>query len=184
MAGLRIIIKGAAYCDWSETWLNRSTNYKGEDQYFNEIIYLFGSKNGEPKKVEAGVYTYAFLCFLTAGLPSSVDAKNGSISYSVQAILDIPWRMNVFAFKSFTICENLDLNLYPDLKMPCEEEYVANSCFLLPSQPVLLEASIPYSGYSCGDTINVAIKVINNSNKPVPRVKIELLRRIKYTFLG
>ena len=175
---------GTAGCEWRELGFFRNTTYKGQLQYLSDKIYLFGRKNGEPKRIRAGVHTYRFSRFLPSELPYSVDVKHGSICYSVKSILDIPWKLDVCTFKRFTICENLDLNLYPDLKMPCEEEYVSKLCCLLRSKPVFLEASIPYSGYTCGDTINVAIKVINNSNETVPGVKIELLRRIKYSFRG
>lgn len=161
---------------------SHSTTHRGLEQYLDEISYLFGSKDGESMLIEAGVHTYNFSCFLPLDLPCSVIANNGSVRYIVEAYLHVTNEVDGKMDREFTICRKDDLNLYQDLKMPCEKEDMACFCCRLFScQPLLLEASIPYSGYIPGDTINVAIKVINKSNATVPKCQIELVQKIKYT---
>ena len=143
---------------------------------------MFGDKDVEAEKIEAGFHTYSFSCFLPPELPYSVEAAHGSIRYKVDANLDIPWGVDDKMVKEFTICRHDNLNLYPDLKIPCQGEDMKTFCCLFcESEPLLFEASIPYSGYTPGDTIDVAIKVHNKSNETVPRCQIELLRNIMYT---
>ena len=183
MAGLRITIKGFAKCEFTEHFGRNSTTYEQQEDYLNFLSYLFGTMDGEPKKIEAGVYTYRFSCFLPLELPYSVEAAHGYIRYKVEVNLDIPWGFDDKKVERITILSHDDLNLYPDLKMPCQDEDLGSLCCrFYETDPPLLEASIPYSGYTCGDTINVAIKVINDTNEILSGVKIELLRRTKFVY--
>lgn len=156
--------------------------YRGRKEYLSTIHYLFGRKDGEAEKIEAGVHTYSFSCFLPPELPYSVEVAHGSIRYKVEANLDIPWGIDDKMIKNFTICRHDDLNCSPQLKIPCQGEDMETFCCLFcESEPLLFEASIPHSGYTLGETIDVLIKIINKSNATVSRCKIELLRNIKYT---
>ena len=156
--------------------------YEGLEQYMNFTTFLFGSKDGESIIIEAGVNHYSFSCILPLELPYSVETTHGSIRYKVEANLDISWGLCAKMIKEFTICRHDDLNLYRELAIPCEKEVTRTFCCLFcESKPVLLEVSIPHSGYIPGDTINVAIRIINKSNRTVSKCKIELIRNTKYT---
>ncbi|CAO1394649.1 unnamed protein product [Diamesa hyperborea] len=163
--------------------LHEAKKCKGSEKYLENITYLFGSKDGESMTIEAGIRIYSFSYKLPSDLPYSIKKFCGFIRYTVKATLDIPWRFNVYDFKDFKICQNDDLNLYPDLKIPSEKQYEAKMCCLIQPKPLFFEASIPYTGYICGDTINVAINLINDRNYTL-RVKIELVQKTTYTFRG
>lgn len=183
---MRLAIEGAAKCKWKEqirTSDGSSTvTYRGSEQYLNNVSFLFGAKGGVSERIEAGVHTYSFSCFLPFELPSSYEAARGSIRYKVYAILDIPWGVDANTENEFTVLRHDDLNLQPDLKLPCQEEDIKTFCCLFcKSKPMLLEASIPHSGYIPGDTVNVAIKVINQSNKKILRCQLELYQFTKCT---
>ena len=183
--GLRLTIKGAAKCEWKDKKKNQENlymvPYQGQEQYLNQITYLFGCKGGKPEKLEAGVHTYCFLCFLPPELPYSVEAEFGYIRYKVVVDLEIPWGLDEKTVQRFAIRRHDDLNLYRDLKMTSKAEVVKTFCELFfASKSMLLEASIPYIGYIPGHAINVAIKVINETYKTVRKCQIQLIRNTLY----
>lgn len=185
-AGFCLTIEGAAKCKWSEQRGSGKSSYtvilRGKEQFLNSISYLFGSPDGESQKIEAGVHTYNFSCFLPHELPYSVEAAYGSIRYKVDANLDIPWGIDEKGVQEFTVCRYDDLNYYPDLKVPCQgEDMKTFCCMFCESDPLMFEVSIPYSGYTPGAAIDVAVKINNKTTTTVPRCQIELVKNTLYT---
>lgn len=68
--------------------------------------------------VEPGSYSYNFHCNLPTNLPSSLEAQNGHIRYTVRVVLDRPiLHMNQQFAKLVTVIKPLDLNAEPALQV-------------------------------------------------------------------
>ena len=130
--------------------------------------------------IEAGIRTFSFSFVLPNNLPYSVEESHGSVRYSVGAHLIVINEVDGNMVRNFTICRKDDLNLYPDLKKQWQKEDKGTLSALF-CAPLLLEVSIPHSGYIPGDTINVAVKLTNKSFSTVPKCLLEFIRNIKYT---
>lgn len=115
-------------------------------------------------------------------LPTSFEAKHGSIRYLINVVIDRPWKFDLTYKNAFTVLKQLDLNYEnPALKIPTKMEIVKTFyCFLCKSKPLYMAASIPVSGYVCGQNIVVSIEMNNESNINVDDVKISLKKIIYY----
>lgn len=132
--------------------------------------------------MSAGVHRFDFQYQLPASLPASLKATRGSIRYSFEACLDIPWRFNEEFKSEFTVVRNDDLNKLPELKLPCEKgEIKTFCCYSCKSGPFTMTVIIPYSGYISGQAIPVTVKYDNQSSVQVKRTKINFIQKITYT---
>ncbi|CAO1341761.1 unnamed protein product [Diamesa tonsa] len=141
--GFFLTIEGSAEVDWSEREPLLKTIYKGNERYFNYKSYILGSEDGESMTIEPCDRTFKFTYVLPSNLPYSVKKQHGYIRYKVKATLDIPWSLNIDAEKIFKICQNVDLNLYPNLKIPYESSHIAQ-CGLNSDKPSFFKVSIPH----------------------------------------
>ena len=69
----------------------------------------------ETKDLGPGTYTYPFQFQLPAGIPASFDSSVGRVKYRVQAIVDIPWHLDIKTKTPFLVSGLLDLNLWPEM---------------------------------------------------------------------
>ena len=143
---------------------------------------MFGAENADPIVVPAGVNKYGFTCKLPPQLPASFETPHGSIHYTIQTVLDVPWDSQIKSETKFTVMSEVDLNLQPELKTPCEsEEIVQFCCLFCKSDPLVVTVTIPFSGYTPGQHINVIINYNNKSTVEISKTKIIFSRFIRYT---
>lgn len=156
--------------------------YAGKEDYLNQTTYLFGSQAGtNPIEMPPGITTYSFACVLPAQLPSSFEGKHGNIRYSCKAVLDRPWKTNKEFRLSFTVIKTEDLNMLAQTFNPSKVEIVRHFyCCCFKSKPMLMSASIPFNGFVPGQTIEVTIKINNQSSVDVEGTKISLERNTQY----
>lgn len=183
-----------AKCHWTEqrtrsvgSGKNRRTqhysvSYDGNETFLNSKTYLFGFSGAEATMVQPGVHSYNFAVELPLLLPETLAASCGSISYSVEAILDIPWRFDKEIQTYFTVVRHDNLNDYPELRMAQKmEEIKTFCCIFCQSGPCMITVKIPYGGYAAGQSIPVKIEYCNQSNVDVERTKIKLKRFTNFT---
>lgn len=115
-------------------------------------------------------------------LPTSFEAKHGSIRYVVNVVIDRPWKFDLTYKNAFTVLKQLDLNYEnPALKIPTKMEVIKTFyCGFCKTAPLFLAASVPMSGYVSGQTINVSIEINNQSRIEVEDVKVSLKKLISY----
>lgn len=129
----------------------------------------------------AGVTTYNFACMLPPNLPSSVEGKYGNIRYSCKAVIDRPWKTDKEYRMTFTVIKNEDLNVAPSLMIPSKTEVLRHFyCCCFKSKPFLMTASIPFTGFVPGQTIEVTINMNNQSNVDVEGTKVSIERNMQY----
>lgn len=191
--GLYFIVHGEAHCSWDEhkqetvgqgdnrRTETRTIHYEGTEVYMNARTYLFGSQGGSSTQMQSGTYRYTFDCLLPPRIPASFEGSYGGIRYYIEACLDIPWRFGKECRVAFTVVRKDNLNDYPALAMPCkQEEFSQFCCLFCQSDPLLMTATIPFSGFTPGQTIPVMVSYDNKSNVRVDRTKINLKRFIRF----
>lgn len=196
ISGLYFIVSGFAYCSWTESETyetgtgdnrrteTRTTTYSAKDVYLNTKTYLFGMEGATATEMAAGTYRYDFVCQLPELIPASFEGLHGHIRYSIEAILDIPWRFDKKFIVQFIVVRNDNLNDYPDLRIACQGEEIKTFCCLCcASKPLIVNLTLPFTGYAPGQNINVKIDYNNNSGVEVERTKIKLKRTVRFNRL-
>lgn len=155
----------------------------GQERYMTRMMYLFGSSSSDLMEFKPGTFVYPFSYQLPTSIPSSVKAKHGKIKYHVEASLQTGWDFDVYSKSTFTIIKLEDLTHRRDLMLPRSEETKATFCCLsCKTRPLTLIASIPYSGYVSGETIEVTIKIDNQCGFDVSRTLVSLVK--VFTFIS
>jgi hypothetical protein len=77
---------------------------------------------------------------------NSFSGKDGYITYSVNANIDIPWAFDKHAEFAFSVVDILDLNNLPDLRTPkTATEKKTVGCLCWKGGDILMEFSLPKS---------------------------------------
>lgn len=144
--------------------------------------YLIGGPEGNPIEIAPGSYQYNFQAALPALLPTSFEAKYGSIRYIINVVFERPWKSNITYKVGFTVLKHLDLNYEnPALKIPTKMETQKSFyCGICRTNPLLLMASIPMSGFVSGQGIPVSIQINNQSSIDVDQLKVSLMKIVFY----
>lgn len=174
--GLQLRIKGIARTQMDMVGRTRCS---GEQQYFHYVRDLFGKKHGNIMEVEAGEYFYPFEFELPNNIAYSVEGKYGEIYYGIKIVLDIPHDIDKEVRLPLTVIRYEDLNTVPLLKYPKRDEISKTFCWFcccccFRNSPLVLSASIPYSGYIPGQKIPISIEMNNPSHVSVRATKISL----------
>lgn len=115
-------------------------------------------------------------------LPYSLKAKHGKIEYSIETVLDVPWRFNKQCSVPFIVARYDDMNLRNDLKFgQVSEDMKTFCCCFCSSDPLILKASILVLGFSVGQNIPIDIEYSNKSDIEVTRTEIKLIKIVKFT---
>jgi len=183
---------GEAKCNWTEQETrsyghgenrrnsSRTVYYEGKEVYMDTRTYLFGGP-GHSTEMQAGTYRYEFASQLPPLLPSSYEARHGHIRYFIEAKLDIPWAFDKEFIVGFTVVRNDDMNMLPELKMPTQSEMVKTfGCCFCRSDPLMITASLPFTGYSPGQTMNLCIDYNNRSDSQIDRTRVCIKRILCY----
>lgn len=133
-------------------------------------------------EIEPGTYQYNFQAALPALLPTSFEAKHGSIRYLITVVIDRPWKFDLTYKVAFTVLKQLDLNYEnPALKIPTKMEIIKTFyCGFCKTAPLCLAASIPMSGFVPGQNVSVSVDINNESRIDIDDIKISLKKIIFY----
>jgi Arrestin (or S-antigen), C-terminal domain/Arrestin (or S-antigen), N-terminal domain len=137
---------------------------------------------GNQIEIAPGAYQYNFQAVLPPMLPTSFEAKHGSIRYLVNVVIDRPWKFDLTYKNAFTVLKQLDLNYEnPALKIPTKMEVIKTFyCGFCKTAPLFVAASVPMSGYVAGQTVEVSIEINNQSRIDIDDVKVSLNKLIYY----
>ncbi|KFB40639.1 AGAP001822-PA-like protein [Anopheles sinensis] len=155
---------------------NKKTNFNGREDYFGSITYFVGSDVGNPLEVPAGVHRYPFSCVIPQTAPSSKEGKYGHIRYVVKVSLERPWKYDHVFQVPFLVKSHADLSVAQDrMLLPTKAEMVQSFYFGL-TDPLIVTASTPRTGYAPGEVIEVTIHVNNQSSVDVRGITIKFQR--------
>lgn len=188
-----MIIYGAAACNWAEKVLRKvgggrkqssvykTIIFKGKEVYVDIKKYLLGAIGASVHKISRGIHRFRFSILLPPTLPPSLKISNGGIRYTMEVVLDHPLSVDTQLKLDFTVVRNDDLNMLPELKVPCAREEIKTfKSFFRKSDEFNMIVTIPQSGYVPGQNIPVTINYINKSSVKVERTKICLKKIIRY----
>ncbi|XP_062557660.1 arrestin domain-containing protein 17-like [Armigeres subalbatus] len=154
----------------------RKTAFKGREDYFSTINYFVGSDVGNPLEVMAGTYTYPFTCQIPTNAPASMESSYGHIRYQVTLSFERPWKYDIVYQQDIVVRGNSDLNQNAEaLSKPTKAEAMTSFYFGL-TEPLIVTATTPRSGYVPGDIIEVTIHVNNQSSVDVKFIAVKLQR--------
>ncbi|CAG9797198.1 unnamed protein product [Chironomus riparius] len=180
--GFYIQVFGQAKCQWTQGSGKSKTTYTGTEVYVNSRTYLFGEYGGPTFEMKTGSHKYKFACQLPHQLPYTLDVTNGKITYRVEAVLDIPWKIDKETKVDIMIHRYDDLNLYPELANPMRRaERKTFITLFSESKPLLMTVGIPYRGFAANQYAPVSISYENESSVDISMTKIKLIQTIVYT---
>jgi hypothetical protein len=161
---------------------NFTDTYIGTEVYINSRTYLFGEYGGPTFEMEAGRHKYKFACQLPIQIPYTLEMRHGKINYHVQAVLDIPWKIDKETKVDLMILRYDDLNLYPELKNPMgRAERKTFMSLFSESKPLMMKVGIPYRGFAVNQYVPVTINYENESSVDITGTKIKLIQTVLYT---
>lgn len=159
----------------------RKTAFKGREDYFSTINYFVGSDVGNPLEVPAGTYTYPFSCQIPPHAPASMESSYGHIRYLVKLSFERPWKNDIVYQQDIVVRGNSDLNLNAaELSKPTKAEAMTSFYFGL-TEPLIVTATTPRSGYVPGDVIELTMHVNNQSSVDVKSIAVKLQRVDTFT---
>lgn len=154
------------------------TRCSSEQQYFHYVRDLFGKKHGLSMEVEPGEYIYPFEFELPSNIAYSTEGKYGEIYYGIKVALNIPQELDKEIRLPLTVIRYEDLNTMPLLKYPKRDDTSKTFCWFficcLGTSPLVISATIPYSGFVPGQKIPLSIEMNNQSHVDVRSTKITL----------
>lgn len=169
MRAIRVMFDGSAKVHWTETKDDSSDSYDSSETYFHEKITLFGrheGKSGDKETLESGRHTFKFQYTLPRDLPSSFEAFDGHVRYTIKGVIDRPWKFNHTVKSPFTVLSNLDLNTRPDCAIgadAAEQKFVC--CLCCKSGPLSCRVKIPQTGYVPGQSIPITAEIQNDTSR-------------------
>ncbi|KAK9695266.1 Arrestin (or S-antigen), N-terminal domain [Popillia japonica] len=149
--GVYVRFQGIAQTQWNEERKHNddkvTVRYRGEREYFDEILYLVGENNGESFELLPGEHNYKFEYALPLGLPTSFKGEIGSVIYTIKAVLDMPWDMpwgiDDEVETRIQVVSPIDLNKMEHLKKPGNATEAKDLCCLwCKSGPIIIEVHI------------------------------------------
>uniref|UniRef100_A0A182QW93 Arrestin C-terminal-like domain-containing protein n=1 Tax=Anopheles farauti TaxID=69004 RepID=A0A182QW93_9DIPT len=183
--GIALRINGFAATSWNAKVAagdaktpkkNKKTHFNGREDYFGSITYFVGSDVGNPLEVVPGVYRYPFTCDIPPNAPSSKEGKYGHIRYVVKLSLERPWKYDHVFQVPFIVKSHADLNLAPDRMLKPARAEVIQSFYFGLTDPLIVTATTPRTGYAPGEVIEVSIHVNNQSSVDVRDIAIKFQR--------
>lgn len=149
--------------------------------YINSRTYLFGEYGGPTFEMQAGTHKYNFACQLPDQLPYTLELPHGNISYHVEAVLDIPWKIDRETKVDIMVLRYDDLNLYPELKHPLRRaERKSFMTLFSESKPLTMTVGIPHRGFAINEYATVTITYENESSVDISSTKVKLIQMIVY----
>ncbi|XP_025832682.1 arrestin domain-containing protein 3-like [Agrilus planipennis] len=154
--------------------------YEGREEYFRIEKNLIGGK-GSLVELQPGEHVYPFSCTLPAAAPSSFEGTKGFVRYTVKATLVRPWKLNYHARKIIKVVRPLDLNVISRLREPASVVMNKSFCCLwCKSGPLNVTLSLPYTGYTPGQSITATCEIDNGSDVDVEEIVFTLKQLVFY----
>jgi len=187
---LTVKFKGASHVSWNESHDERQNDgstrsetvtFSASEEYFTMKFNLVGSASGEVE-IPAGENVYPFSTALPPLLPSSFDGEYGHVKYTIEAVLDRPWKLDHEVKTRFFVVTPLDLNLHPEVKEPVKQDREKTfCCCCCRSGPLTVVVALPFTGFVPGQPIPFTVEIDNASNVEIDKVAFAVKKMIKWT---
>ncbi|KAK4878698.1 hypothetical protein RN001_011204 [Aquatica leii] len=172
--GVRVIFFGDANVNWSA---GKYVNYEDEKQFLKSDLVVLASET----TFQPGTYNYPIVFTLPAHLPSSLEAKYGSIKYKIEAIISRPWAIDYETKKTFEVFSFHKLQeSLPNNPVKVTEEEVPTSFFKKQTGPVTIAVELPQNAYAQNEVISFEATINNESSISVKKVRFQLIQGYQF----
>ncbi|KAK9505992.1 hypothetical protein O3M35_008011 [Rhynocoris fuscipes] len=185
--GIKIKFGGKAHVSWQNTEhrnqfderkRSKEVFYSGRERYVNYEFFIVG---GDHSKISiAGGYeqAYPFYIDIPAGIPSSFRGKYGYIRYTITARLVKNWIFDTKEKIPIEVYSPKDLNCYPSAGLPVnrKEEKTFFTVFHSTQGPLIMNASLPQTGFVTEQDIPLTVQIINNSSLNVDSIEVKIMK--------
>ncbi|CAJ0597256.1 unnamed protein product [Cylicocyclus nassatus] len=188
---VRVFLKAGAETEW---WVSvygidsvhgRSAKvfYAANLTYAQEESCLWAPEENEKKgTIPAGMHSFPFTFTLPEDCPPNFEGSCGSITYTITAEVERPWKVNKTASVSLSVCPVFDLNLIPEASSSSSAFKFKKTGFVfLRHGKLCVQMKLARSGYTVGETIEALIEVNNDTKQPAVRLDMRLRRVDNYT---
>ncbi|XP_065226244.1 arrestin domain-containing protein 1-like [Planococcus citri] len=181
---IKIKFEGRADVEWSEDKeignQSSSTRIQSDEQYFKSKLILY-ERLGD-FKLSQGDHVYPFGVLLPKNIPSSFAGSYGKITYFAIAKIEISGHLDKTRKEFFFVKNFLNLNCFPRLKAPVEEQkfkkFYAMCCF--PCGELRMCACVPRSGFVSNETIPLILEINNDSSVPLRKITAYVVQKVEW----
>ncbi|KAK1131832.1 hypothetical protein K0M31_015983 [Melipona bicolor] len=181
--GLFFSATGKAQVHWTENdSKQRTKHYINSEKYFQLKCNIISTQGSDSwVKLPRGYNQYPFSFQMPHNIPYSFEHRNGYVRYTVNAVIDRPWKFNHECKAAFTVVSSLDLNVHREKCLGVNDETRKNFCCFT-NGAINLQISISSSGYVPGQMVNTIVDYVNSTNISITRVCTKLLRKLQFHF--
>ncbi|XP_071964622.1 arrestin domain-containing protein 3-like [Antedon mediterranea] len=196
LMAIRMTFIGRSSVSWKEIEPRGKSKeliyYASGEEYFNEILTIFGNEIGKNCQVEnkeevpylnAGSHMFTFKFKLpTKPLACSFEGDLGNVRYIVRAIICRPWKFDHVTKRAFTVAgPPFFLGRVPKALTPLRAEDEKTVCCLCcATGPVSISAATDKRAYLPGEFIYVSAALENKSNRSIVSLEAELIQSVNY----
>ena len=158
--------------------------YGGDDNWQKENclevnIDFLKRRYNDPHIIESGEYTFPFKLNLPDNLTSSIQDEDTDAviktKYTIQAILDIPWRSNISIKRFFKLMRILDLNLYDSRLAHSFNAHRSTQAYATLAY-LDINFTVLKTGFVPGESIIFNVHFINKTNKSIKDIVVTLVQ--------
>ncbi|XP_068156824.1 arrestin domain-containing protein 3-like [Drosophila tropicalis] len=179
-------INGFAETRWRERATRHGKrerhSFYGREDYIASKTFLVGSNLSTQVSIEPGIHVYNFSCQIPMECPSSFEGTWGRVRYMTQVTLVRPWKFDQNYTRCLTVLKVMDLNYNsPLLRVAAHSEAQKTyCCWPCSSDPLLLQVSLPETGFVPGQNIPLSVLVTNDSHIRVEELLVTLVMLVTY----
>ncbi|KAJ8968528.1 hypothetical protein NQ317_001723 [Molorchus minor] len=170
--GIRLKLSGKERTEWTSRRGKHSSTYTGK----NSLLLVQHTLVGEGD-LPKGRHEYSFSLTLPTNLPGTYSGKYGSISYSLKATVDRPYKFDYKDKKAFNVVAPINFN---DIKETlqlgpvayCDEE--VPNCFCCANGSVSMNVHLLKEAFVVGEIVPIRIEINNMSNVNVQTVEVKM----------
>ncbi|XP_055639234.1 arrestin domain-containing protein 3-like [Toxorhynchites rutilus septentrionalis] len=184
--GVYVLISGFAETFWDGKVYhgpkNRKTkaHFKGYEDFIDKKIYLVESDDGSPIDLPMGSNQYHIRFDIPSTASTSMEGRHGHVRYLVKIVLERPWKYDQNFQTPLTVLARAN-SQSSHLSKPIKvEDQLRFYCWMCRSDPLLVAATVPRSGYVPGETIDVTLTVNNLSKEEVSEIIVKFQKVIQF----
>ncbi|KAK6746063.1 hypothetical protein RB195_012277 [Necator americanus] len=174
---LRVFLKASAQTEWLvsvygiDSVHGRSAKvlYTASVVYGHEEHSLWAPEEHEKKgTIPQGMHAYPFEFVLPTDCPPSFEGTCGSISCTITAEIERPWKTNKTSSVTLSVCPVFDLNLIAEAALAASAlKFKKTGCMLFRHGKICIQMKLQRSGFVVGETLEAVAEINNNSKQPV-----------------
>ncbi|EYB91695.1 hypothetical protein Y032_0203g1842 [Ancylostoma ceylanicum] len=188
---LRVFLKAGAETEWlvsvygidSVHGRSAKVMYAAGVTYAQEEHCLWSPEENEKKgTIPSGIHSFPFAFSLPMNCPPSFEGTCGSITYTITAEIERPWKVNKTCAVTLSVCPVFDLNLIPEAILSASAfKFKKTGCMLFRHGKICVQMRLERSGFAVGETLEAVAEINNNTKQPVVKVDLRLRRVDSYT---